>query len=262
MDGTVRSVWADNFRAESEVLHQIAPHAKHVALNVQYPGCVVVHSSGRNHHDLTAEERYDVIRANVALLKPLQVGITVRTVDGRRFAWEFNLREFDIASHKDARDPKSIAYLAGCGVDFNRLPRAGIDGFRLRWLLRDSGLLRARPSWATFTGAYHVAYFMSIMSGEKLTDGVDGFMEMVRKVLGPLYDVRRLARENDVRRCVGALSHVVKKLAVVPPGEGISKSKPAGTGSMLALLAFETLMEKLGANTEKYRYELCGLQAI
>ncbi|KAM0856735.1 hypothetical protein ACQ4PT_048924 [Festuca glaucescens] len=225
------------------------------------PGCVVVHSSGRHHYDLTAEERYEVIWANVALLKPLQVGIAVRTVNGQRFAWEFNLRGFDIASDKDARDPRSIAYLAGCGVDFNRLPRAGIDGFKLRFLLRDSGLLRARPSWATFTGAYHVAYFMRLMYGENLPDSVDDFMKMAHQLFGPLYDVKRLAREHD-RSCVGSLSNVVKKLAVVPPGEGISKSKPAGTGSMLALLAFETLKQKLGANTEKYRHELCGLQAI
>ncbi|KAM0842692.1 hypothetical protein ACQ4PT_058204 [Festuca glaucescens] len=259
MDGAVRSVWAHNFAAESRVFHQVAPGAWHVALNVQYPGCVAVHSSGRQHYDLTAEEGYEVIRANVALLKPLQVGIAVRTVDGHRFAWEFNLRGFDI--DKDTRDPRSIAYLAGCGVDFSRLPQAGIDGFKLRFLLQDSGLLRARPLWATFTGAYHVAYFVRLMYGENLPDGVDDFMKMAHQLLGPLYDVKRLAREHDTS-CVGSLSNVVKKLDVVPLGEGISKSKPAGTGSMLALLAFETLKQKLGANTEKYRHQLYGLQAI
>ncbi|KAK1666955.1 hypothetical protein QYE76_055114 [Lolium multiflorum] len=262
MDGTVRSVWADNFKAESRLLHQIAPRARHVALNMQYPGCVFVHGNSRNHRDLTAEERYELIRANVALLMPLQVGIAVRTDDGRRFAWEFNLRGFDITSGKHARDPKSVAYLTGCGVDFSRLPRAGIDGYRLRWLLRDSGLIRARPSWATFAGAYHVAYFVTMMYGEKLPHSLNAFMEMVRQLIGrPLYDVKRLAREHD-RSCVGALSNVVGKLTAVPPGEGISKSKPAGTGSIMALLAFETLKKKLGADMEKYRHELCGLQVV
>jgi CCR4-NOT transcription complex subunit 7/8 len=266
MDGAVRSVWAENFKAESQLLHQVAPRATHVALNIQYPGCVFVHSDAVSHHDLSAQERYDVIRANVVLLKPLQVGIAVRTDDGRRYAWEFNLAGFDIADEEDSRDPKSIAYLAGRGVDFDRLSKAGIEGYRLRWLLRDSGLLRARPSWATFAGAYHVAYFVTIMYGVKLPPGVDAFMEMARQLLGSsLYDVKRLAREHD-GSCVGALSNVVKKLAVVvvPPGdEGVStKSNPAGTGSMLALLAFETLKEKFGANMEKYRHQLCGLQAI
>ncbi|KAM0920208.1 hypothetical protein ACQ4PT_007662 [Festuca glaucescens] len=263
MEVTVRSVWAQNFKAESELLHQIAPRAKHVALNVQYPGCVFGHGNGRSHRDLTAEERYEVIRANVALLRPLQVGIAVCTNDGRRFAWEFNLRGFDVASHKhDARDPNSIAYLAGHGVDFSRLPRHGIDGFRLRWLLRDSGLIRARPSWATFTGAYHVAYFVTMMYGVKLPHSLNAFMEMARELIGrQLYDVKQLAREHD-RSCVGALSNVVGKLAAVPPGERISKSNPAGTGSMMALLAFETLEKKLGADMEKYRHELCGLQVV
>jgi hypothetical protein len=35
----------------------------------------------------------------------------------------------------DAKDHRSIAYLMGRGVNFGRLPRAGIVGFRLRWLL-------------------------------------------------------------------------------------------------------------------------------
>uniref|UniRef100_A0ACD6AI52 Uncharacterized protein n=1 Tax=Avena sativa TaxID=4498 RepID=A0ACD6AI52_AVESA len=262
MDGAVRSVWANNFAAESAVFHQVAPRATHVALNIQYPGCVV-RGDGRKNYKLTAEERYQVIRANVALLRPLQVGIAIRTDDGRRFAWEFNLRGFDIASPHEARDPKSISYLVGCGVEFIRLRWAGIDGFRLRWLLRDSGLFRARPSWATFTGAYHVAYFVSMMFGETLPADVDTFMGMVRKLFGSLsvYDVKRLAREHD-RSCVGSLVDIAKQLAVVLPNEGDWRSKPAERGSMLALLAFETLKQKLGANTEKYRDELCGIQAI
>ncbi|CAM0875460.1 unnamed protein product [Alopecurus aequalis] len=263
MDGAFRSVWADNFDAQSQfLLHQVAPHARHVALNVQYPGCVV-HGDGRNHHALTLQERYQVIRDNVNLLKPLQVGIAVCTDDGRRFTWEFNLAEFNIASDEDKKDHESIAYLTGCGVDFGRLPTAGIPAIRLRCLLRDSGLFRAPLSWATFSGAYHVAYFVSIMSGEKLPDGVDDFMRAVRELFGSscLYDVKLLAREYD-RTCVGALSNVVKKLAVLPPQEGISKCKPAGTGSKLALVAFETLKQRLGANMEMYSHELYGIQTI
>jgi hypothetical protein len=100
------------------------------------------------------------------------------------------------------------------------------------------------------------------MYGEKLPDSVDDFTKMARDLIGrQLYDVKRLAREHD-RSCVGALSNVVEKLNVMPPREGISKSKPAGTGSMLALLAFETLKHKLGPNMEKYRHELCGLQVV
>ncbi|XP_020151093.1 probable CCR4-associated factor 1 homolog 9 [Aegilops tauschii subsp. strangulata] len=237
----VRSVWADNFKAESAVFCQIAPHATHVALNVQYPGCVIRGDGRKSHYDMTAEERYQVIHANVSLLKPLQVGLAIRTDDGGRFAWEFNLRGFDVASDLDARDPDSIAYLARRGVDL-------------------ASRVRAQASWATFAGAYHVGYFAAMMSGEKLPDDVDDFMEMVRQLLGPaVYDVKRLARQHD-QRCVGALGHIVKQLGVVQPNE--PKPTPAGTGSTLALLAFETLKEKLGANAEKYRGQLCGLQAV
>lgn len=99
-----------------------------------------------------------------------------------------------------------------------------------------------------------------MMSGEKLPGDVDAFVKLVRLLLGPsVYDVKRLARQHD-SRCVGALSYIVKQLGVVQPDE--EKSTPAGTGSTLALLAFETLKEKLGANAEKYRGQLCGLDAV
>src|SRR4051812_42711638 len=81
-DKDVRSVWADNFKAESIIFSEVAPHAIHVTLNVQYPGCVVRGDGQKRHYEMTAEQRYQVVRANVTRLKPLQVGLAVRTGDG------------------------------------------------------------------------------------------------------------------------------------------------------------------------------------
>ncbi|GJM99173.1 hypothetical protein PR202_ga16253 [Eleusine coracana subsp. coracana] len=175
-------VWLDNFHAESRALSAIAPHATHVAFNVQYPGCIFHGGDGTRHYSsLSAEESYAVVRANVNRLRPLQVGLAVRTADGKAHAWVFNLSDFDILSdgaqahHRCA--PASVAYLASRGVDFYRLKYDGVPGYKLRWLLRDSGLIRACPDWTTFTGAYHVAYLLKMMIGERLPEELDAFME-------------------------------------------------------------------------------------
>ncbi|KAK3133005.1 hypothetical protein QOZ80_6AG0530770 [Eleusine coracana subsp. coracana] len=87
-------VWSNNFHAESRALSAIAPHATR--------------------------------------LRPLQVGLAVRTADGKAHAWVFNLSDFDMLSdgpqaHRCA--PASVAYLASRGVDFYRLKYDGVPGY-------------------------------------------------------------------------------------------------------------------------------------
>ncbi|KAL6634354.1 hypothetical protein ACP70R_027025 [Stipagrostis hirtigluma subsp. patula] len=259
----VRSVWADSFAAESAVLCDVATRATHVAFNVQYPGCIVPGFGGGQKHytALDADERYAHVQANVNPLQPLQVGLAVRTDDGRLLAWEFNLSNFDIATDGVYRcAPDSVAYLANRGVDFWRLKYDGVPGYRLRWLLRDSGLIRARPRWATFAGAFHVAYLLKIMVGEYLPAGLDGFMGLVRDKIGAnVYDVKLMAREHD-QGCRGPLKLIAKQLGVAPT-EGEVKGL-AGAAAVLALQSFEVLKAKLGNKADEYCNKLCGLQTF
>ncbi|XP_006657026.2 probable CCR4-associated factor 1 homolog 9 [Oryza brachyantha] len=189
----VRAVWAENFAVESALFHAVAPLAAYAAINVQYPGCVV---TAPRYYDLTtAEQRYQVVRANADQLEPLQLGIAIRTSDGRTFAWEFNLNGFDLAAAaNNTCNPSSIAYLRRRGIDFNALPWSGVSTASLRSLLLSSGLLLARPFWATFAGAYHVAYFAKLLLGTNLPDDLATFEETVGglgALLGPnVYDVR------------------------------------------------------------------------
>ncbi|TVT99559.1 hypothetical protein EJB05_55075, partial [Eragrostis curvula] len=133
-DTTVRSVWWDNFAAESAALSRVAPRAVHVAFNVQYPGCVVAaHGRATHYSSLTADESYGVVRANVNPLRPIQVGLAVRTDDGALHAWQFNLRDFDILTDAGVAGHRcSPASVASRGVDFYRLRYDGVDGYKLR----------------------------------------------------------------------------------------------------------------------------------
>ncbi|KAJ1272408.1 hypothetical protein BS78_06G199900 [Paspalum vaginatum] len=257
MAAAIRSVWAANFDEESKLLKDIAKEATHVGFNVQYPGCITRTKSSTE--DAAPGERYALVRANVNPLQPLQVGLAVRTSGGRLVAWQFNLCDFDIASHGCyRRAPDSMAYLASRGVDFWALKYDGINGYRLRWLLRDSGLINTRPHWVTFAGAFHTAYFLKMMIGEFLPPEIDRFMFLVRqKIGGHVYDVKLMAKKNGYR---GPLKHIANQLSIAPMEMETETGQLAGTAAVLALQAFEVLKDKMGSNTDEYRNTLCGLQ--
>lgn len=157
-----------------------------------------------------------MVKANVNELHPIQVGLAIRTDDGggELVVFEFNLCGFDINNPANLRDPAS--HLRGHGVDFGRLPHARIELHRLRSLLLGSGLLQTRPSWATFTGAYHIGYLMKILTGAEVPSGLDAFTAMATATLGEgVYDVKRLAAEvNTASRF--SLREIATCLGVVP----------------------------------------------
>ncbi|XP_040381094.1 probable CCR4-associated factor 1 homolog 11 [Oryza brachyantha] len=259
----VRSVWDDNFKVVSDIVRSVARRARHVALTVQYPGCpFVVQNAGERkpYEKLTAEERYQEVRANVDALRPIQVGLAIRAGDGdgEPLVFEFNLKGFNVNNPADLRDPNSIEYLQARGVDFGRLPRDGIESCRLRWLLWDSGLIRARPSWATFAGGYHVAYAVVILTGSKLPDSLDGFTKRVASVFGRgVYDVKKISREHHPGH-TGALTKLAERLGIVPAEQ--VHGVVAGAGAALTLRVFETLKETVEASClQRQSLQLCGL---
>ncbi|XP_044416912.1 probable CCR4-associated factor 1 homolog 11 [Triticum aestivum] len=253
----VRSVWAWNFREESDRLCHLAWNARYVAVNVHYPG--LVHHADRNHNILTVEERYAVVKANVDALKPLQVGIALRDGHGRHLgAWEFNLRDFCPVS--DPHDESSLAYLAGRGLDVDRLRVRGLSAKMLREKLLRSGLFDPRcaaRSWVTYAGAYHIAYLLKIVTGgAPLPQDMAGFVGAVRRYLGvQVYDVARMAAE-----CPGmplGLERIADHLGFHPP---LGSPRLAAAAGVHALQVFMRLKyRELGGDVERHRGLLHGL---
>ena len=253
----VQPVWAWNFDQESANLRRFAAGARYVALNVQYPG--LVHVPGKDHTDLTAEQRYAIVKANVDALKPLQVGIAVCHREGRILAWEFNLRDFRRLT--DPHDKKSLAYLAGRGLDVDTFAIHGVDAGRLgAMLLNYSGLIGPSRglSWVTYTGAYHVAYLLKIVTGGgPLPQDVAGFDGAVQKFLGErVYDVARMAA--DCPALPVGLERIAAHLGFHTPWGSPRLAGAAGVRALQVLRSLER--GEFGGNVESYRGVLQGLQ--
>jgi CCR4-NOT transcription complex subunit 7/8 len=252
----VQPVWAWNFEQQSDNLRRFAAGARYVAVDVHYPG--VVHLPGKDHNALTAEERYALVKANVDALKPLQVGIAVCDRHGRSRAWEFNLCDFRRLA--DPHNENSLAYLAGRGLDVDALAKDGVNARSLGVMLLDSGLIGPRRglSWITYSGAYHVAYLLKIVtSGAPLPQDMAGFVGSVRQFLGDqVYDVARMAAECPALP-VG-LERIAAHLGIHPPSG--RSSLAAGTG-VRALQVFRSLEHGVfGGNVRRYGGLLQGLQ--
>ncbi|KAK1646622.1 hypothetical protein QYE76_064427 [Lolium multiflorum] len=254
-DVPVRPVWASNFDLESASLRSFAAGARYVAVNVQYPG--LVHLPGKDHNALTDEQRYALLKANVDALKPIQVGIAVRDRHGMSCAWEFNLSDFRRLA--DPHDVNSIAYLAGRGLNVDTLAQHGVDARSIGAMLLSSGLIGPESglTWITYTGAYHVAYLLKILTGgDPLPPDEGKFVGAVRQFLGEqVYDVARMAA--DCPALPVGLERIAAHLGFHPPW---ASPRLAAAAGLRALLVFERLEQgEFGGNVERYKGRLQGM---
>ncbi|PUZ60566.1 hypothetical protein GQ55_4G143400 [Panicum hallii var. hallii] len=259
----VRRVWEDNLEPELVFLRNFAANASYAAVTVHYPG--VVHGAGQQSHGLmTAEARYAAMKANADALKPIQLGLAVYNDFGHVAAWEFNLRGFHPAA--DPHAANSVEYLERRGLSFRDHQARGVAVARLAAGLNGCGLFR-RPgvSWATYAGAYHVAYLMKILSlgndGGNLVllpDSLGGFLDAVRQCLGEdVYDVARMAADLGLPP---GLERVAGALSLVPPA---LSPRLAGAGSVLALQAFMRLKYyEVGGEVNRFRGLIHGIQVV
>ncbi|XP_047049398.1 probable CCR4-associated factor 1 homolog 11 [Lolium rigidum] len=252
----VHPVWGWNFHQEAARLRHFAEGARYVAVNVHYPG--LVHHPGKDQDALTDEKRYPILKSNVDALKPLQVGIAVCDRDGKTEAWEFNLRDF--RRHSDPHDANSLAYLAGRGLDIDTFANHGVDAWSLgAMLLNYSGLIGhwRGLSWVTYTGAYHVAYLLKIVTGGcPLPNDVAGFVGAVRHFLGDqVYDVAGMAA--DCPKLPVGLERIAAHLGFHPPWNSPRLAAAAG---VRALQVFRSLEDgELRDKVSRYRGLLQGL---
>ncbi|XP_052159460.1 probable CCR4-associated factor 1 homolog 11 [Oryza glaberrima] len=221
----VRPVWANNLNYELGLMQHVAADAICAAVNVHYPG--VVHGAGRDQASLTAEQRYADLKRNVDELKPLQVGLAVHNARGHRVAWEFNLRDFDLAAG-DAHTARSLGLVARPGL-----------------------------RWVAYSGAYHVAYLLKVITGgAPLPPTVVGFLAAARHLLGPdMYDVARVAA--DFHGGPVGLDMIASRLGIPPP---LTSPMLAGAAAVRAIEAFVELMHRFGGDVAAYKGLLQGLQ--
>ncbi|KAK8651266.1 hypothetical protein V6N13_140874 [Hibiscus sabdariffa] len=265
----IRSVWSHNLESEFELIRSIVDDFPIISMDTEFPGVVVRPNppGGAAQYvrpaDVTAH--YKSLKANVDLLKMIQLGLTLSDGNGNlpdlgtenQFIWEFNFRDFDVANDPHAHD--SVELLRRQGIDFEKTREFGIDSVRFAELMMSSGLvLNDDVTWVTFHCAYDFGYLVKCLTGELLPFQLTEFLNIVRLFFGDrVYDVKHL-----MRFCAGLYGGLDRASSALSVNRAVGKSHQAGSDSLLTLDAWlEVKRRYFGeGDVENYANVLYGLE--
>lgn len=255
-DIQIINVWRDNVDKEFARIRNIVADYPFVAMDTEFPGTVCRPIGNFNY----AEFNYATLKANVDMLKLIQVGLTFSDAAGNIAAggcvWQFNLCDFDPTSDFFIKD--SIDLLTKSGINFERNRSEGIEARRFGELLMGSGVvLQDGVRWVTFHSSYDFGYLLKLLTGRNLPDTQEEFFVLVKVFFPILYDIKHLMRYCN--SLYGGLNKLGELLGV----ERIGVGHQAGSDSLLTLRTYMVLKEKyFNGSTEQHGGVLYGLNDV
>ncbi|CAK9149261.1 unnamed protein product [Ilex paraguariensis] len=254
----IREVWNDNLEDEFALIRDILDDYPYIAMDTEFPGVVL---SPIGNFKSSTEYNFHTLKANVDLLKLIQLGLTFSDDNGNlptcgsdKFCvWQFNFREFNLNEDVYAND--SIELLSRSGIDFEKNNEKGIDANRFSELLMSSGIvLNDNVHWVTFHSGYDFGYLLKLLTSQNLPDTQVGFFNLIRMYFPTLYDIKHLMRFCN------SLHGGLNKLAELLEVERIGICHQAGSDSLLTCCTFMKLKENFfSGSPEKYTGVLYGL---
>eukprot|EP00252_Welwitschia_mirabilis_P006847 TRINITY_DN17756_c0_g1_i1.p1 TRINITY_DN17756_c0_g1~~TRINITY_DN17756_c0_g1_i1.p1 ORF type:complete len:279 (+),score=18.51 TRINITY_DN17756_c0_g1_i1:274-1110(+) len=254
----IREVWASNLEQEFKLIREIVDDYPYLAMDTEFPG-VVVRPVGVFKN--SAAYNYQSVRANVDLLKLIQLGLTFSDEHGnlpkcgtdKHCIWQFNFREFNI--NKDVYAQDSIELLKQSGIDFKKNEEQGIDSGRFAELLMSSGVvLNENVHWITFHSGYDFGYLLKLLTCRNMPADEEEFFNLLKLYFPTVYDIKYL-----IKFC-NNLHGGLNKLADIMDVERIGPSHQAGSDSLLTSCIFWKLQKSFfNGHTEKYAGVLYGL---
>eukprot|EP00662_Eupelagonemidae_sp_cell21_P042449 gene42449-7091_t len=164
-------------------------------MDTEFPG-VVAHARAASED---SSMMWQTIRANVNMLRIIQLGLSFTDADGRApegrcSTFQVNFT-FDLDMDMYAID--SIELLGSSGIDFEQLRMRGCDSIRFAELLIASGLvLNDEVTWVSFHSGYDFGYLIRLLTNQEL-GGEGDFFELLQTFFPNVYDTKYLAKTCD-----------------------------------------------------------------
>ncbi|KAK8967793.1 hypothetical protein KSP40_PGU002572 [Platanthera guangdongensis] len=254
----IRDVWNDNLTQEFALIREIVDDFPFVAMDTEFPG-IVCRPVGS--FKSTSDFHYATLKANVDMLKLIQLGLTFSDesgnlpsyITGIGCVWQFNFREFDV--QRDVYAADSIVLLRQSGINFKKNHERGIDALRFGELLMSSGIvLNEDVHWVTFHSGHDFGYLLKLLTCQNLPDTQTGFFSLIKIYFPTLYDVKHLMKFCN------SLHGGLNKLAELLDVQRVGVCHQAGSDSLLTSCTFRKLRESyFNGLTERYAGVLYGL---
>ncbi|CDW81835.1 caf1-domain-containing protein [Stylonychia lemnae] len=230
----IRNVWVENFEIELPIISELLDKFPYVAMDTEFPGVVIdeISEAFRN----SDQREYLKIKANVDILKIIQVGITLSDENGNLpepvSTWQFNFN-FDIDTEN--KSTTSINLLQNCGIDFQKLKRHGIHPLYFAEKVITSGLiLNDRVHWICFHGCYDFAYLLKIVMNELLPKSKENFNQNLKMLFPNIYDIKSFQHEFSDLFESGGLNRIADLLGI----QRIGITHQAGSDSLVTSQVF------------------------
>ncbi|XP_065192023.1 CCR4-NOT transcription complex subunit 7-like [Sycon ciliatum] len=229
-------IWDYNLEKEFERIRDLVNDYNYIAMDTEYPG-VVARPYGE--FRTPTDQQYQGVKANVDILKIIQIGITFFNQYGQTppgiHTFQFNFK-FSLKTDMFAKD--SIELLTTAGIQFEEHDKRGIDPVHFSELLVSSGLvLNNVVRWIAFHGSYDFAYLMKLVLGTKLPVDEAAFFELYRLFFPRIYDVKYLMK--SVKTLKGGLQDVASTLEI----DRVGPQHQAGSDSLLTGHVFFRMRE-------------------
>jgi CCR4-NOT transcription complex subunit 7/8 len=186
------------------------------------------------------QREYSRIKANVDILKIIQLGITLSDGNGRMpspiSTWQFN---FDYNLDEEKFNQSSIDLLKKHGIEFKQLRQHGINPFYFAEKLMTSGLvLNDKLTWICFHGCSDFGYFIRLLTNEPLPANRDTFNKVLRVYFPNLLDIKSFLHIFSLD---GGLQMLANTLGIARQGT----QHQAGSDSQVTLEVFFALFNSL-----------------
>jgi len=222
-------------------IREVITTHKYIAMDTEFPGIVV---RPLDAYQGTREKNYKTLRANVDLLKIIQLGLTFCDENGNLApgcpCWQFN---FDFNVEVDLYANDSIELLKSSGIDFAQHAKRGINPSIFAEMLMTSGLVLGPDTcWITFQSGYDFGYLLKMLTGADLPQTETEFFAKLLKFFPKLYDEKHMMCSCE--SLVGGLNRLGNDLQV----ERIGTSHQAGSDSLLTAQTFFKMKQAVFGN--------------
>ncbi|KAH7420962.1 hypothetical protein KP509_13G032900 [Ceratopteris richardii] len=198
----IREVWRCNAAAEFKLIGDLKQEFSTIVIDTEFPESLKLDFLC-SEQDSNEDSTYRTLKANVNMMKLIQVGSTLvdnwgrlPMIEGAYCVWQFNLCDFDM--NNDIFLKASIQLLQNSGIDFERNRRDGLESRTLGSLLLKHHLVfNPRMHYVCYQGHYDLPYLHKAVTGDQqLPSSLAEYTYSKISMFGRIYDVRCAQLQN------------------------------------------------------------------